>query len=83
MVEPSDFLTRRQFRLFTEAGDQIRLTQDDRRRALSLSETQWAAWSGMMYGGPLPAEPGLPDMLCRLGSVTYTLARLAEDASRR
>jgi hypothetical protein len=83
MAESTDFLTRRQFRLFAELGDAIHLTQDDRRRALALSETQWAAWSGTLHDGPLPAEPGVPDMLCRLGVATYTLSCLAEDASRR
>lgn len=78
MPDSIDFFARRQFRLFSEIGDQARLTQDDRRRALSLTEQQWRAWCRLLADGPLPEEPVLPDMLCRLGTAAHNLSRLAE-----
>jgi hypothetical protein len=71
-------LTRSQFKIFSEIGDAIRLTEDDRRRALCLTEREWADWVGFLTDGPLPEQPGVPDMLCRLGSVSHLLAMIAE-----
>jgi hypothetical protein len=72
-------LVRREFRIFFEVGDSIQLSADDRRRALALSERQWADWTGLLTDGPLPDEPVLPEMLQRLGNVTWSLAVAAEE----
>jgi hypothetical protein len=77
-LESFDHLVRREFRSFLQAGDAIRMSEDDRRRALELSEREWTDWSGVLEDGPVPAEPVLPEMLQRLGSVTYELATMAE-----
>jgi hypothetical protein len=59
-------------------GEQISLTTDDRRRALNLTDREWAAWTAFLAGGPLPTEPSLPDMLQRLGKVAFNLSLLTE-----
>ena len=71
-------LTRSQFRIFSDIGDMIALTDDDRRRALCLTEREWTDWLGFLTDGPLPEQPDVPDMLCRLGSVSHLLAIIAE-----
>ena len=71
-------ITRSQFRVFCEIGDSIRLTADDRRRALCLTEREWAKWTGFLTDGPMPEQPAVSDMLCRLGSVSHLLAMIAE-----
>jgi hypothetical protein len=74
----TDTLTRAQLAMFHGLGDQVRLTEDDRRRALDLDDRTWAAWTDFLSDGPLPAEPKLPEMLRRLGETTYNLAMLAD-----
>ncbi len=79
----TDNLARSQFQLFSEIGEQMRLSDDDRRRALLLSEQEWAQWSDFCQDGPLPAQPQLPVMLRRLGSASHRLATLADRAAGR
>jgi hypothetical protein len=69
-----DRVARREFRSFIEIGDAIRLSDDDRRQALGLSQAEWAAWTRLLEDGPLPPDPMLPEMLLRLGSASYALA---------
>jgi hypothetical protein len=64
--------------MLSEIADSARLDADELRRALSLSEPEWAKWSAFLQSGPLPAQPRLPDMLFRLGTASYTLAVSAE-----
>lgn len=71
-------LARGQLRVFSEIGDAIRLSAEERRRVLSLSETEWAAWAAFQRDGALPVRPRLSEMLLRLGSATYELAMAAE-----
>jgi hypothetical protein len=79
----TDRLARSQFQMFSEIGGQIRLSDEDRRRVLLLSEQEWAEWSDFCLDGPLPAQPQLPVMLRRLGSANHRLAVLAERAAGR
>jgi len=74
----TDNLARSQFQMFRELGDQILLSDDDRRRVLLLSEQEWADWADFIEDGPLPPQPHLPVMLRRLGSASHRLAVLAE-----
>ena len=74
----TDNLARSQFAVFSELGEQMRLSEDDRRRALLLSEQEWSAWSEFLDDGPLPAQPQLPVMLRRLGSASHRLAVMAD-----
>lgn len=73
-----DALARNQLHVFDRVGNEITISDDDRRRVLLLSPQQWSAWAQVRDGGPVPAEPGLSVMLRRLGSATHRLARLAE-----
>ena len=79
----TDNLARSQFQLFSEIGEQMQLSDDDRRRVLLLSEQEWAQWSEFCQDGPLPAQPQLPIMLRRLGSASHRLATLADRAAGR
>jgi hypothetical protein len=74
----TDNLARSQFQMFNELGEQMRLSEDDQRRALLLSEQEWSAWSDFRQYGPLPAQPQLPVMLRRLGSASHRLAVMAD-----
>ena len=74
----TDNLARDQFQVFSELGEQMQLSDDDRRRVLLLSEKEWSAWSDFVQDGPLPAQPQLPVMLRRLGSAAHRLAVLAD-----
>ena len=74
----TDRLVRDQFRVFSQIGEQMRLSAEDRRRVLLLSEREWADWSDFLYDGPLPAEPHIPVMLCRIGKASHRLAVIAE-----
>jgi hypothetical protein len=76
-----DTLTRAQLAMFNALGDQINLTQDDRRRALNLDDQTWTAWADFQSDGPLPGEPPVPEMLRRLGETTFNLAAVAEARS--
>ena len=74
----TDNLTRNQFQVFSELGEQMQLSKDDQRRVLLLSEKEWADWSDFLGEGPLPSQPKLPVMLRRLGSASHRLAVLAD-----
>jgi len=71
-------ITRGQFRLFNELGESIRLTSEDRRRVLALTEAEWAAWLAFSDNGPMPQRPSLSDMLQRLGCAKFRLSLAAE-----
>lgn len=73
-----DTLARGEWRLFDELGTEAFLTSDDRRRLLSLSDPEWAAWLRFQRGGAMPARPGLPDMLIKLASAAYGMAVLLD-----
>jgi hypothetical protein len=74
----TDKIAREQFQVFSHLGEQMQLSEDDQRRVLLLSDTQWSDWAEFRQDGPLPAEPQLPVMLRRLGSASYRLAVLAD-----
>jgi len=74
----ADHLARSQFQVFSEIGEQMRLSENDRRRVLLLSEQEWSEWSDFLGDGPMPAQPQLPEMLRRLGSASHRLAVLAD-----
>jgi hypothetical protein len=77
--ETTDALARTQWQLYRSTGEAARLSDEDCRRVLLLSQQEWAAWSGFVHDeGALPASPPLPVMLHRLGRATYRLANLAE-----
>jgi hypothetical protein len=73
-----DALVRDQFHIFDRAGSEIAVGDDIRRRILLLSRSEWSEWMTLRNGGPVPAEPALPVMLCRLGAATHRLTRVAE-----
>lgn len=77
----TDNLARSQFQVFSQLGEEMRLSDNDRRRALLLSEQEWSDWSDFLQDGPLPAQPQLPVMLRRLGSASHRLAVIAESRS--
>jgi hypothetical protein len=74
----TDNLARSQFQVFSQIGEQMRLSADDQRRVLLLSEKEWSDWSDFRQDGPLPAQPQLPVMLRRLGNASHRLAVIAE-----
>jgi hypothetical protein len=74
----TDNLARSQFRVFSQLGAQMQLSDDDQRRVLLLSEQEWSDWSDFLQYGPLPAQPRLPVMLRRLGSASHRLAVMAD-----
>jgi hypothetical protein len=74
----TDNLARSQFQVFSQLGEQMQLSDGDRRQALLLSEQEWSDWSDFLQDGPLPTQPQLPVMLRRLGSASYRLAVIAE-----
>jgi hypothetical protein len=76
--QATDEMTRAQLAMFHALGDEISLTQDDRRRALSLDERAWAAWEDFMMDGPLPAAPTLSDMLQRVAQTAFCLSVVAK-----
>lgn len=82
MINPgrqvADDITRSQFRVFDGIGDCMAMSAEDRRRVLLLSPEEWSAWSRVPQGGPLPACPGLPVMLRRLGAASHRLTVVAE-----
>jgi hypothetical protein len=73
-----DDVTRAQLAMFHALGDQINLTDDDRRRALDLDDRTWMAWANFLSDGPLPAEPTVPEMLRRLGKTAHNMAVVAQ-----
>lgn len=79
----TDNLARSQFQVFSQIGEEMRLSEDDRRRVLLLSEREWSDWSDFLQDGPLPAQPQLPVMLQRLGNASHRLAVIAEQQGMR
>jgi hypothetical protein len=75
----NDYVSRAQLELFHHLSDRVNLTRDERRRALDLSDGDWRAWDDFLTDGPLPSWPLLPEMLRRLGHVTFTLS-IASDS---
>jgi hypothetical protein len=76
-------LLRAQFSMFHAQGDQIDLTDDDRRCALDLDDRTWMGWTDFMRDGPIPAEPIVSEMLRRLGETAYYLSVIAERTATR
>ena len=76
--QATDNLTRAQLEMFHALGDQISLTQDDRRRALNLDDLTWMAWMDFLSDGPLPVEPTLPEMLRRVSETAFNMSMVAE-----
>jgi hypothetical protein len=74
----TDNLARSQFQVFSQIGEEMRLSEDDQRRVLLLSEQEWSDWSDFLQDGPLPAQPQLPVMLRRLGTASHRLAVIAD-----
>lgn len=74
----TDNLTRAQLAMFHALGDQISLSEDDRRRALDLDDRTWQAWVNFLANGPLPADPTSHEMLRRLGKAAFILSIMAE-----
>lgn len=79
----TDTLARNQLQVFHQLGQEMRLSHDDQRRVLLLSDKQWADWADFAQDGPLPAEPRLPVMLQRLGNASHRLAVLADRRAAR
>jgi len=73
LTNGNDEVARGQLRLFDELGTQASLPPDERRRLLSLSESEWAAWDRFLRDGPMPAWPRLPEMLMRVGSAAHRI----------
>ncbi len=73
-----DALARGEWRLFEQLGTEVFMTSDDRRRVLSLTDSEWAAWHGFQRGGVMPGRPSLPDMLIKLATAAYGMAVLLE-----
>jgi hypothetical protein len=76
--QATDDLTRAQLVMFHELGDQIHLSEEDRRRALNLDDRTWMAWVNFLAEGPLPPEPAAQEMLRRLGKAAFNLMVMAE-----
>jgi hypothetical protein len=77
-LQGTDDLTRAQLVMFRALGDQIHLSEEDRRRALNLDDRTWMAWAKFPADGPLPAEPAMQEMLRRLGKAAFKLMVMAE-----
>ncbi len=73
-----DNLARAQLAMVHALCDEIKLSPDDRRRALNLDDQAWRAWTDFLEDGPLPAQPPLPEMLQRLGETAFNLAVVAD-----
>jgi hypothetical protein len=83
-VRPAiDSIYRAQLTMFQALGDQISLSEDDRRRALDLDDRTWRAWTNFLANGPLPAKPASQEMLRRLGKAAFILSTIVEQRQRR
>jgi hypothetical protein len=76
-------LTCAQLVLFHALSDEISLTEYNRRLILDMDEQTWLAWTAFLSGGPLPAEPPLPEMLRRLSESVFNLAMMADRRCQR
>ncbi len=45
---PSETIARKQFNVLNQLGDLVRLSEDDRCRALDLSDRDWRAWKAFL-----------------------------------
>jgi hypothetical protein len=79
--QADDNLARAQLGVFQASCDQLGMGEDDRRVALALDRQAWGAWRQFLTDGPLPAEPPLPEMLQRLGTMTYRMTVEAEQCA--
>jgi len=79
----TDTLARDQFHVFSQIGAEMRLSDEEQRRLLLLSDKEWSDWTDFVQDGPLPAAPQLPVMLRRLGSASHRLAVLADQRGVR
>ncbi len=80
VTEHTSSLARMQMRLFGDVGASARLTAEQQRALLELSDQEWTAWQCFLCNGPLPARPGLPEMLVRIGAALHRLAVASEDS---
>jgi hypothetical protein len=78
----TDNIHRAQLTMFHALGDQIGLTEDDRRRALDLDDLAWRDWRNFLADGPLPATPNSQEMLRRLGKAAFILSIVVEQRQR-
>jgi hypothetical protein len=68
-------LARRQFDAFNEIGHGIAMSEERRRRLLSMSAQEWSAWEAFAQdGGAPPPLETLPEVLLRLANASYRLA---------
>ncbi|HET6234407.1 MAG TPA: hypothetical protein VFE41_05475 [Acetobacteraceae bacterium] len=68
-------LARRQFDAFNEIGHGIAMTEERRRRLLSMSAQEWSAWEAFAQdGGTPPPLETLPEVLLRLANASYRLS---------
>jgi len=74
-------LARRQFHAFNEIGHGIAMTEDRRRRLLSMSAQEWSMWEAFATaeGAPPPLDT-VPEVLLRLANASYRLSVRAERA---
>lgn len=76
-------LARRQFHAFNEIGHGIAMTEERRRRLLSMSVQEWSAWEAFARdGGAPPPLATLPEVLLRLANASYRLAVRTERVPR-
>ncbi len=74
-------LARRQFHAFNEIGHGIAISEERRRRLLSMSVQEWSAWEAFAQdGGTPPPLATLPEVLLRLANASYRLAVRTERA---
>jgi hypothetical protein len=75
----TDFLARLQFGMLNQLGEDAKVSVDDRRTALELTEPEWQAWIDFLeQRRALPPGPNLPDMLQRIARLAYGLALIID-----
>ncbi len=80
--QATDTLARAQLDIVRTMADAISLTAEDQRKALNLTQREWAAWTAFHDDtAPLPAEPPLPEMLRRVGQMAFNLSELLDRRS--
>lgn len=81
---PNDAIARAQLVMLNRLGDAVRLSPDDRRRALNLSDYEWQSWIAFQERQrPMPPRPVLADMLQRVAYASFNLVVVAELLDRR
>ena len=76
--QATDDLTRAQLAMFLALGDEVGMTEDERRKTLGLTRNDWLAWNDFVADGPLPAEPPLPEMILRIGQAAFAASVMSE-----